>query len=274
MSSKWRKGAVLVGGILMLTFSAWAQRGQARGPQGIQNPGTCQAVIDTLPKQDLNAKEVEGLTYMREEEKLARDVYSRLFSKWGLRVFSNINRSEQRHFEALKVLLDRYELPDPAANGALGVFSDPRLSTLYGELVALGETSLAAALRVGATIEDLDIHDLNAALAATDNEDMKMVYGNLLAGSESHIRAFVGQLQLLGESYSAQYISASELEEILSAEPGTGRGNGRVGDGTCLSGQGNGTPGTGVNCTGQGTGTCPYGNTPGSSAGKGSGRPF
>lgn len=269
MTSKWRKGAVLVGVIALLTVSAWAQRGPARGSQGMQDPGSCQAVIDTLPKQNVDAKEAEGLTYMREEEKLARDVYSRLFAKWGLQIFGNIARSEQRHFDALKVLLDRYELPDPAANSALGVFSDPRLGTLYADLVALGETSLAAALGVGATIEDLDIRDLNAALAATDNEDFKMVYGNLLAGSENHIRAFVGQLQLMGEGYSAQYISASELEEILSAEPGTGRGYGRSGDGSCFNGQGNGNSGNGTTCTGQGTGTCPYGNTPGSSAGPG-----
>lgn len=31
----------------------------------------------------------EGLLYMREEEKLARDVYIALYEKWGLRTFLN-----------------------------------------------------------------------------------------------------------------------------------------------------------------------------------------
>jgi len=110
----------------------------------------------------------------REEEKLARDVYATLHSKWGLRVFGNISQGEDRHFSAIKVLLDRYDLPDPAANNPVGVFQNAGLQTLYGDLIKQGERSLKSAMRVGAIIEDLDIRDLEKAAEATDNSDLKL----------------------------------------------------------------------------------------------------
>lgn len=49
---------------------------------------------------------------MREEEKLARDVYLTFGEKWGLTLFTNIAKSEQTHTDAVKTLLDRYEIKD------------------------------------------------------------------------------------------------------------------------------------------------------------------
>ena len=38
-----------------------------------------------------------------------------LYKMWGLTIFSNIASSEQKHMDAIKTLLDRYGLDDPAA---------------------------------------------------------------------------------------------------------------------------------------------------------------
>ena len=249
------RGTFLVGSMLILSMQGWAQGGPGMGMRGSDRAGSCQALIDSLPKQDLSEQEAAGLAYMREEEKLARDVYTTLYAKWGSRIFGNIARSEQRHFDALKVLLDRYGMADPAANNTAGVFTNAGLQTLYGELVKQGQVSPAAALRVGAEIEDLDIHDLDKALAATDNDDLRMVYQNLQQGSHNHIRAFIGQLEVLGETYAAQYISAAALAEILT-DPQAGMGNGRAGNGPRGAGRGNGV--------------CPFGNTPAPNSGTGS----
>jgi len=148
----------------------------------------------------------------------------------------------------------------PAANNAVGVFTDLGLRTLYGDLVAQGQVSPAAALRVGATIEDLDIHDLDQALAATDNDDFRTAYQNLQEGSRNHMRAFVGQLEVLGETYVAQYIGAAALAEILASPHKAGMGNGRGGNGPMGVGRGNGT--------------CLLGNTPTPNPGAGSRRPW
>ena len=135
----------------------------------------------------MTAAESATLTFMREEEKLARDVYLFLFDVWGKRVFSNIAASEQNHMDALKRMLDKYGLPDPILGE--GVFRDPELQELYDLLVFLGIGSLEDALLVGALIEEVDIEDLELALIESSRDDLDRVYGNLMAGSVNHLRA-------------------------------------------------------------------------------------
>jgi hypothetical protein len=130
------------------------------------------------------------LTYMREEEKLARDVYLSLGSTWNIPIFSNIAQSEQVHMDSVKTLLDRYGLSDPAAGKAQGEFTDPVLQKLHDDLIAQGSLSGAEALRVGVFIEETDISDLNKAIAATTHNDIRTVYNNLLQGSMNHLSAF------------------------------------------------------------------------------------
>ena len=175
--------------------------------------GGC-AAISSLPYQDVDDAEKADLMYMREEEKLAHDVYLTLYNKWKHRTFSNIARSEQQHTDAIKSLLDKYTLEDPYI-ATVGVFSNEELQTLYDELIAAGNISLTEAFRVGATIEDLDIYDLKDAVSATDNSDIRTVYRNLKKGSENHLKTFVSQLARYGETYQAQYLSEEEIEAVV-----------------------------------------------------------
>jgi len=185
------------------------------------------------------------LLFMREEEKLARDVYNTLYGIWGQPTFQNIASSEQAHMDEVKQLLDRYGLTDPAL--APGQFTDPTLQALYDQLVAQGSTSLADALKVGAAIEEIDIQDLQTRLTQTDNADIQWVYNNLMSGSISHLNAFTGVLlQQTGEVYQPQYLSAEYYQSILTGSNGNsyqgsngnGRGgNGQVSDGVSTQGQ-------------------------------------
>jgi len=65
-------------------------------------------LIKDIPESQLSESEMQGLILMREEEKLARDVYTTLGEKWDLNIFINIAGSEQTHTDAVKYLLDRY----------------------------------------------------------------------------------------------------------------------------------------------------------------------
>jgi hypothetical protein len=177
----------------------------------------------------LSDAEIEGILYMREEEKLARDVYLTLYEVWGLPVFENIARSEATHMEAVRTLIDRYGLADPAA-AEVGVFTNPSLQGLYDQLVADGRTSLADALRVGAAIEEIDILDLQERLAQTDQADIELVYENLMKGSRNHLRAFASTLtRQTGETYQPQYLDPASYESIVNSagETGAGQGQGR-----------------------------------------------
>lgn len=149
----------------------------------------------TAPSAPLTAEESKWLVYMREEEKLARDVYRYLYQKWNLTVFDRIQESENRHFGAVGTLLARYGVADPAANDVAGVFSDPKLAALYAELTSKGSVSVKDALEVGVRIEQSDIADLEDALKGATKLDIKRVYTNLLDGSLSHLEAFEANLE-------------------------------------------------------------------------------
>ncbi len=173
----------------------------------------------------LDADDAAGLLWMREEEKLARDVYLALADLWDVRVFANIARSEQSHMDALETLLDRYGLEDPVGANTAGVFSDPQVQALYDDLVARGRASLVEALAVGATIEDLDIVDLRER--ATDVPDIARVYANLEAGSGNHLRAFVANLERRGASYTPANLSQADFDAIISSPRARGQGVGQ-----------------------------------------------
>ena len=166
----------------------------------------------------LSQIEADTLNFMREEEKLARDVYLVMFTYWSSKTFTNIAESEQTHMDAIKKLLDKYGLPDPA-DPQIGVFNDTELQQLYDDLVVQGANSKLDALMVGALIEEVDIEDLQTAIDQTDKQDLDRVYGNLMSGSENHLRAFVSQIELLsGEDYEAQYLPQEVVDAILAEE--------------------------------------------------------
>ena len=56
------------------------------------------------------------MAVIREEEKLARDVYITLGEQWGLPIFASIAESEQRHMDAFGRLIDKYGLEDPVTD--------------------------------------------------------------------------------------------------------------------------------------------------------------
>jgi hypothetical protein len=214
--------------------------GNGGNGNGGNGAGTGVSVLD-IPASDLSAEETASLLFMREEEKLARDVYNALYTTWGQQTFSNIASSEQKHMDEIKVLLDRYSLTDPAL--AAGQFTNPDLQALYNQLVAQGNMSLADALKVGAAIEEIDIRDLQTHLSQTNNADIQQIYNNLMNGSHSHLQAFTGVLLTqTGETYQPQYLSADQYQTIISSSAsgqgngqGNGRGNGGQGQGMVVS---------------------------------------
>jgi hypothetical protein len=170
---------------------------------------------DLVQPGELTATEAAALRYMREEEKLAHDVYLVLYSQWQLSIFQNIANSEQTHMDAVKVLLDRYGLEDPAT-AEVGIFTNGELQDLYDQLIKQGSQSLAEALKVGAAIEEIDILDLEQRIAQTDNPDIVLVYEHLAKGSHNHLRAFVSTLESrTGETYQPQYLSQDAYQVIV-----------------------------------------------------------
>jgi len=244
------------------------------GRHGGRGQGCGQALATRFNQVEpvpLSAAETEAVLHLREEEKLARDVYITLGSRWQAPMFGRIARAEQRHMDHVKLLLDEYGLADPVADDEPGVFTDPDLATLYETLVAQGERSLEDALTVGATVEDLDLFDLAPMLLGGTNDHVRLVAQNLARGSRDHLRAFNRALVSRDLTYTPRYLDQVTFDQIVSSprergtlldEPGQvlatrgpgrrgGRGGGPHGDGTCLYGQQGGGQG-GNACDGTG----------------------
>jgi hypothetical protein len=173
--------------------------------------------IALLPFQSISDAEKISLLHMREEEKLARDVYITLYNKHGVKIFDNISISEQTHTNSILQLLTKYSIIDPVGSNDVGVFTDTSLQVLYNTLVATGSVSIIEAYKVGTTIEDLDLFDLKNDLLKVDNQDIILVYQMLSKGSRNHMRNFYSNLKALGFIYVPQFISQSELDAIINS---------------------------------------------------------
>ena len=179
----------------------------------------------------LDTTERATLLSMREEEKLAHDVYVALAAKTGEQAFLKIAAAEERHGAALERMLTLYGIADPTDGYAVGKFPTAATQKLYDDLVAKGSASRAAAIQVGNSIEKMDIADLKAAIAQTDEAALDRVYGSLLAGSQRHLQAFERNLTCgaatcgqAGKAGAGRFAQASSRHAGAGACAGTGRG--------------------------------------------------
>ena len=214
--------------LILSTGMALAGNGKLGNKAGANGGGTG-LNVESLPYDYPSDEEIAALTFMVEEEKVARDVYNVLYESTSIPAFANIAKAEQRHMDAIMALLDKYELNNPLSLEA-GVFLNPDLQTLYNNLVALGQANEENALLVGATIEDVDIFDLLHELDVVDNEDITRVFENLLKGSENHLRAFNSLLVMYGYApYAAsEFLTQAEIDTILAATRIKGNSDGSV----------------------------------------------
>lgn len=165
---------------------------------------------------ELSDETIAGILFMREEEKLARDVYLYLYEIYPLRPFENIARSEQAHMDAIRYLVDLYNLEDPVAENPTGIFKNKELQQLYNTLIERGSQSKEEALRVGALIEEVDIIDLqNEMEKVTEHEQITRVYNNLCRASENHLRAFVRVQKMNGVEYTPVELDFDSFSEII-----------------------------------------------------------
>jgi len=196
--------------LFLITMIATPTLLLAKGPKGGRGST---ATSDT--QTTLSTQEVADAQWMREEEKLARDVYREMFAFWGNSVFSTISTSEQSHMDAMGKLLARNDIDDPVVSDDTGAFTNPELQAWYNELVDRGSKSEIEAIKVGILIEESDMTDIQDAINNTDESDIINTYENLLKGSRNHLRAFVGQLESKGEIYEPQLLTEEEAFAIV-----------------------------------------------------------
>jgi len=172
----FRTAAIIFGG-LALAAGAWtAVAAPVGSPTGTPT---------------ISAAVAADLTFSRDEERMARDLYAVIAAQYGDAIpFSMITDSEQRHFDAIGTLLVRYGVADPASGKSAGVYANADIQKLYDSLLAQSKTSLTEAYKVGIAVEKRDIADVTDAMKTATQADIDRVYANLLNGSDMHLRAF------------------------------------------------------------------------------------
>lgn len=168
----------------------------------------------------LTEVEKNDLLFLREEEKLARDIYIYAYNKYQNTVFNSISQSEQKHMDNVLSILNQYSISDPAST-QLGVFNNAALQSLYSQLKSQVDISAPESLKVGATIEELDINDIDDFIANTSNSKVLNMYDKLNCGSKNHIRSFTDQLKAVGITFVPQFITLEEYNTILNSPSGS-----------------------------------------------------
>lgn len=165
-------------------------------------------------KESLSSDEINAILLMREEEKLARDVYDYFANLYNSKIFYNISNSEQKHTDSVKNIIEKYNLEDPFINST-GVFENEELQNIYNDLIEKGSNSYIDALKIGAMIEELDIKDIRDSLNYIDNEDIIFVFNNLEKGSVNHLNSFMKNIEKLNSQYSPIYLSEDEFYKLI-----------------------------------------------------------
>lgn len=213
------RNIVIIAGISLIGILPASAQGQGQSGDG---SGSCATLVsdyfENLEATPLSEAEIDEMTFLREEEKLARDVYTQLAETWQLPIFFQIAGAESRHMNRVLMLLELYGIADPVTDDSVGAFNNPELQALYATLVETGQNSLVDALTVGATIEDLDLADIDEILNLSDNAPLQFVCENLAKGSRNHLRAFMAALRAQDGDYLPQYLESETFEEILASD--------------------------------------------------------
>jgi len=270
----------MLGITLAISIPAVAQN----GPPNSNGGGTCRLALteylDVLPIDELSEAEAAAILHLREEEKLARDVYLTLSLYWETPIFTNIARAEQRHMDLVGLLVSRHEIEDSVIDDRVGIFGNPDFDVLFVDLTTRGQQSLLDALAVGATIEDLDLADLAALIDLSDEADVDLIAQNLAVGTRNHLRAFVSQIEANDSSYEPQFLGQTVFDAVVDSNRERGIVVDEFGDVMAECGRRNDSSGggrgqCGEDCACRGGGNCdgsgPNGQRGSGGGGKGGG---
>ena len=163
----------------------------------------------------LTAREKDGLLFIWEEEKAARDLYNGLYEKNNMTIFLDLVRSESSHMDQARAVMEKHGLAVPPDDP--GIFQNQTLQEMHDQLLAEGLQSDQDALTVAAVFEEISIVDLEKELSASQADDVRTVYEGLLAGSRKHLRSYVSDLKDQGIEYQPRYLEAEEFQEIVKS---------------------------------------------------------
>jgi hypothetical protein len=137
----------------------------------------------------LTESQKQTLAQQAEKEKLSHDVYVAYFESTGDYRFERVAASEEQHLQALRMLMNRYDVTDPTEGLDEGEFRSDSVDEAYDAYLGEGD-GLAAALKAAQEIEEEDIAGLDKAAKALEAPDAEQVYEHLTVASQHHLEVF------------------------------------------------------------------------------------
>jgi len=174
--------AFLAGGMAVLLGAGLAGTAVATAQTPTATASSATAIADDTRTADLS--------FSRDEERMARDLYTLFGQTYDAAIFDRIAASEQQHFDTVGTLLTTYAVADPAAGRLAGTYASADVQKLYDQWKAQGLTSVQDAYAAGVALEHTDIADLRKLLARNSDSDVHRVFSHLLAASQQHLAAF------------------------------------------------------------------------------------
>ena len=163
---------------------------------------------------DLTADEIEFIYAVREDEKVARDLYFSFFGTFGLKPFENIGKAEDNHIKATEKLFDYYEIDYPALSEN-GKFENAIRQKLYDSLLLKGTPELEA-FKVMALLEETNIAEYGEVLKTIVNPNIKIVIENLAKASVNHFKAAIRQITALGGTYAPSLMTQEQYRAVIA----------------------------------------------------------
>lgn len=178
------------------------------------------AILTDAALTEISDAEETDLLKVWQDHKISRDLYQAYYKMWGSQTFINTVSDEQHNMDVVDILLEKYQLTSP--EDVAGIFANQDAQDLYDLMLSAGSASSEESLRLGATLEDMIICELQNLLGQTDNVDIQTIYHNAIKSARNHLRLFVAQLSLAGIAYEPQYLSAEDYAAIISSSIETG----------------------------------------------------
>lgn len=176
-------------------------------------------IIHNLPAQILSDKEIKGLQYLREAEKLASDFYDVMSDQWNDPILNNLGSAESTHFGSFIFLLHKYDLEDPTAFNNTGIYMNTSIQVFYNSLIARGNMSMLDAYTASGRLGESEIVLLRDQLdRIVNNEDMRILYRSLITAARNHLRVIAAQHARLGTPYQPVILSQVDYFEIINSD--------------------------------------------------------
>ncbi len=217
MKNIFKNKFVVIGGVVLLVLGVAAFNYDTLNSNlfgGRINFLGSKTLIDPKVTETVSAEEIAGLQMMREEEKVAHDLYVTFEENWKQGTFTSIAISEQYHTDAVKSVLLKYKLSDPAQN-QVGKFTSKKMQDLFNDRSEKAKGSYLDSLFVAAEFEELDVVDLRELAAESKNKDVITLYKNLEAGSRNHMRYYAKLIAQEGATYTAKHLEESDYQKII-----------------------------------------------------------